>query len=169
MSWNFTVERINLSLERLVGWYREFMTRTEQSFRALHQRISYLEDRQAWQGPSDEQVERVMRKILAERFADAGTQRVENPNRMKDGACFVENPKEDQMIPKPIPIDFSALQVNPNEFPSKAYGQTLQMLESEITTFPRGIDKTPSDSHVSNDFKRPKQPPSNQQHSRPWP
>ncbi|KAF2658482.1 hypothetical protein K491DRAFT_592896 [Lophiostoma macrostomum CBS 122681] len=168
MSWNFTVERINQSLERLVGWYREFMARTEQSFRALHQRILYLEDRQSWQGPSDEQVERVMRKILAERFADAGTQQVENPNHMKDGAYFVQNPKEDQMIPKPLPIDFSALQVDPNKFPSEKYGQTLQMLESDISTFPQGIDKATSDGQVPNEFKRPKQPSSNQQHSRPW-
>jgi hypothetical protein len=46
----------------------EFMHRTELCFRALHDRITWLEERVVWQGaPSDEQVERVLRKILAEK------------------------------------------------------------------------------------------------------
>jgi hypothetical protein len=36
-------------------------------FRALNDRIIWLEKREAGQAPSDEQVERVLRKILAEK------------------------------------------------------------------------------------------------------
>ena len=136
MSFGYTVAKINDSLEQLAKWYKEFMYKTEQAFRALHQRITFLEDRQAWQGPSDEQVERVLRKILAERFADAGVQRVENPNDMRDGMYFVANPKEEKYIPKAIPIEIAALHVDPNGVPSKAYKETFAMLESKLPAFP---------------------------------
>lgn len=43
------------------------MHRTELCFRALHHRITRLEERELLQGPTDEQVERVLRKILAEK------------------------------------------------------------------------------------------------------
>ncbi|KAF2022314.1 hypothetical protein BU24DRAFT_42362 [Aaosphaeria arxii CBS 175.79] len=151
MSWNYQLQRINDSFQQIANWYKEFMHRSEQAFRALHQRISYLEDRQAWQGPSDEQVERVLRKILAERFADPGIQRVQNPNDMKDGAYFVQRPKEDISLPVPLPIDVSSLQVGIDAVPSKTYSQDFQMLESKLGDFP-AIDMNGPPSSDS-DFK----------------
>lgn len=175
MSWNYAVAQINQSLEQLALWYREFMHRTEQSFRAIHERVMFLEQRQAWKGPSDEQVERILRKILAERFADAGVQRVENPNVMKDSDYFVENPKEDAIIPKAIAIDVASLQVDAKAVPSKAYGQTLQMLESRLPGFPNvDLGKSGYDDPVqdpkdpSNEFKRPALPSDNRQQRKPW-
>jgi hypothetical protein len=144
MSFGFVVEKINIQLERLANYYREFMHRTEQSFRAMHQRILHLEERQAWQEPSDEQVERVLRKILAERFADAGVKGVRNPNVMKDGDYFVENPDAHTMIPESIPIDVDSLQVDPGAVPSQRYLETMQMLEGRIPSFPElDVWKTP--------------------------
>ncbi|CAO2657402.1 Nn.00g035280.m01.CDS01 [Neocucurbitaria sp. VM-36] len=133
MSWTFQLQNINRSFERIAAC-TEFMHRTELSFRALHERITFLEDRQAWQGPSDEQVDRVLRKILAEKFSDAGMQRVQNPNTMKDGDYFVENPK-DLAIPRPIAIDPASLLVEPEAVPSKTYADTLDMLESRLSRF----------------------------------
>ncbi|KAF1841776.1 uncharacterized protein K460DRAFT_293559 [Cucurbitaria berberidis CBS 394.84] len=135
MSWTFQLQNINRSFERIAAWYTEFMHRTELCFRALHERILYLEDRQAWQGPTDEQVERVLRKILAEKFSDAGMQQAENPNTMKDSDYFVENPK-DLAIVRPIAIDPASLLVEPESMPSKAYAETFQMLESHLARFP---------------------------------
>ncbi|KAF2109210.1 hypothetical protein BDV96DRAFT_471639, partial [Lophiotrema nucula] len=135
-SWNYTVHQINNSFNRIATWYRDFMHRTEQSFRQLHERMLYLEERQAWQGPSDDQVERVLRKILADKFGDPGLQRVENPNVMRKGASFVEKPNPDFVAPEPIPIEDGQLEVDPSAVPSKAYGETMQILEHKLTTFP---------------------------------
>ena len=148
------------------------MHRTEQSFKALHQRLVLLEERQ--QGPSDEQVERVLRKILAERFGDTSTLQAENPSRAKEVEFFVEDPKEDRLAPMPLQIDYSAIHVDPKDFPSKAYQQTLGMLENDITTFPRvqldnanSAVRVPESKDTANTFKRPKQPNS-QPNSKPW-
>lgn len=175
MSWNFTVAKINQCLEQLAVWYQEFMHRTERSFRALHERIMYLEERQAWQGPSDEQVERILRKILAERFADAGVQRVENPNVMKDSAYFVENPKQEEMIPKAIPFDVASILVDQTEVPSKTYAKTLELLESKLPGFPNVDLNKPVQDGQSRDpksspgeFRRPKVPSNTEQHGKPW-
>ncbi|KAF2867858.1 hypothetical protein BDV95DRAFT_501768 [Massariosphaeria phaeospora] len=160
MSWTWAVQQINRSLEQLGNWYYEFMHRAEQAFQALHERVSYLEDRQAWQGPSDEQVERILRKILAERFADAGVQRVENPNVMKASDYFVERPK-DASVPKTIPMDVTSLQVDPSAVPSKAYQQTLEMLQDGLDEFPHVDLHKSADKHPSG-FKVPRLP--NTQH-----
>lgn len=148
------------------------MHRAEVSFRALSERIEYLEQRQAWQGPSDEQVERVLRKILAERFADAGIQQVENPNVMKEGDYFVKRPGEDSSIPRTIPIDPATLLVDPDAVPSKTYAQTFQMLEKGLGEFPRADVGKPA-QRVSDldkddsDFKRP-QAPTHSTQTKPW-
>jgi hypothetical protein len=55
MSWHYVVANINTAFKQMVDWYRIFMEKTESSFVALHERVLYLEQRQAWQGPSDEQ------------------------------------------------------------------------------------------------------------------
>jgi hypothetical protein len=151
------------------------MQRTEQSFRAMHQRLMYLEEREAWRGPSDEQLERVLRKILAEKFNDANVQQGEQaPNALKNVEYFVERPKEDASIPKAIPINMAALQVDAAAVPSENYQQTLRMLESEIVDFPHvdlsrntQRDSVHDQKDPSSDFKRPKQP-SSVNHARPW-
>lgn len=129
----------------------EFMHRTELCFRAQHERIVYLEDRQAWQGPTDEQVERVLRKILAERFSDAGMQRVENPSAMKESDYFVENQKHLAMV-RPIAIDPASLIVEPDAVPSKAYAETFEMLESRLARFPHIESNEPTQADI-NDIK----------------
>jgi hypothetical protein len=121
----------------------EFMQRAEASFRALHERIEYLERNQAGQGPTDEQLERVLRKILAERFGEAGTQGLDHPADSKGGEFFVNRPKSEYSIPKTISIDARSLQVDPDAVPSKAYGQAFQMLEEGLQKFPK-VDVTKS-------------------------
>lgn len=113
----------------------EFMHRAEMSFRALHERVLQLEERQITQGPSDEQVERILRKILAERFGHAplpqnGDVRPQMPD------YFVE-PRGKYTIPQAIPIDPISLLVDPQAVPSTAYTETFQMLEQQLETFPR--------------------------------
>ncbi|KAH7402442.1 hypothetical protein BKA66DRAFT_404661 [Pyrenochaeta sp. MPI-SDFR-AT-0127] len=155
MSWSFQLQNINRSFERIAAWYSEFMSRTELCFRALHERIMYLEERQAWAGPTDEQVERVLRKILAEKFSDTGIQRVENPNIMRDGDYFVEN-RKDLAILRPMSFDPASLLVEPEAVPSKAYAETIQMLESQLASFPHMELNRSSQG----DVKRPRYPDS---------
>ena len=112
------------------------MSRTESCFRALHERIVHLEERQAWGSPTDEQVERVLRKILDEKFSGSGLRPVGNPITMSNRDYFVENPK-DLAYPRSIAIDPASLLVEPDSVPSKAYAETLQMLESNLAHFPR--------------------------------
>lgn len=114
----------------------EFLQRTEDCFRALHERISYLEQQQARQCPSDEQVERVLRKILAERFANDGPLRTDSMNLLKGHDFFIEEAKNRSTI-KPIHIDASSLFVEPEAVPSKAYAETFQMLEGRLDEYPR--------------------------------
>lgn len=135
------------------------MHRTELSFRALHERIMFLENRQAWEGPSDEQVERVLRKILAEKFSDAGMQQVQNPNIMKDGDYFVENLKT-LASPRPISIDPASLLVEPEAVPSKAYAETLEMLESRLHRFEpnQSANEDVKPFKMNIDVKKPRSP-----------
>ena len=128
------------------------MHRTELCFRALHERISWLEDRQAWQGPSDEQVERVLRKILAERFSDGNIQQVQNPNVMKEEDYFVED-RRNHSIPRPVAMDPASLTVHPEAVPSKAYADTFRMLEMQLDDFPK-VDLNKSTHQESRDVKR---------------
>lgn len=149
------------------------MHRVEASFRALHERIEHLERRQAGQGPSDEQVERVLRRILAERFADAEFQRLDNPTELKDGDFFIKRPNMDISIPRTISIDAASLQVDPDAVPSKAYGQAFQMLEKGLQDFPQvdvaksalkdgiPVDKNDAESKHSN-------LPAHQNDTKPW-
>jgi hypothetical protein len=111
------------------------MHRTELCFRALHERITWLEERQALHGPSDEQVERVLRKILAEKFVEGHTQHVHNPNVMKEGDFFVED-RRNLAILSPVAMDPASLFVDPEAVPSKAYVETFNMLERHLSDFP---------------------------------
>jgi hypothetical protein len=113
----------------------EFMHRTELCFRALHERVMKLENQQARHGPSDEQVERVLRKILAERFSDTGTLSVQNPHGMKKEDYFVEDLR-DRTILKPVLVDAASLFVDPEAVPSKAYTDTFKMLDRRLVDFP---------------------------------
>ncbi|PSN70412.1 hypothetical protein BS50DRAFT_312060 [Corynespora cassiicola Philippines] len=156
MSWNYTVHQINRSFEQLAVWYREFMQRTEQSLRSLHDRIRALEVRQQWVGPTDEQVERVLRKILAERFTDAGVHQPETPHLhvMDDRDYFVDKPKQDarQMT---IPFNLTALTVDPEAVPSKAYRETFRDLENGIKGYPHVEDDTDGQQDDDSDVKDP--------------
>jgi len=175
MSWNYAVHQINQAFEQMAFWYRDFMQRTEQSFRAMHQRLVYLEERESWQGPSDEQLERVLKKILAEKFSDADVQQEEQlPEALKNEKYFVERPKEDASVPNAIPINMAALQVDAVAVPSVNYLQTLRMLESELVDFPHvdlsrntQRDSVHDQKDTSPDLNRPKQP-SSLDHARPW-
>jgi hypothetical protein len=117
------------------------MNRTEQCFRKMHERILQLEDRQDWQGPSDEQVERVLRKILTERFSGGTMQPVHHPNIMKEADYFVEDPRK-HPAPLPVPIDPTFLFVDPESVPSRAYADTIKLLDRRIADFPSIDHKT---------------------------
>jgi hypothetical protein len=113
------------------------MHRTELCFRALHERLVRLEDR-TWQGPSDEQVERVLRKILAERFS-AGIaqqdQEDQDPSIMKEEERFVEDRRVLANL-KSVHIDPAMLFVHPDTVPSKAYAETMKVLDTRLADFP---------------------------------
>jgi hypothetical protein len=94
-----------------------------------------LEERQAWQKPSDEQLERVLRKILAERFADGERQPVQSPNVTKEEDQFVEDRRKSAVL-SPVAIDASSLFVEPDAVPSKAYTDTFNMLENHLVGYP---------------------------------
>lgn len=134
MSFNFVVENLNTSIGRLVNWYREFMRRTEHAFRAMNRRILALEQREA--RPTDEQVERALRKIFADKFADPGLQKMKISNVMKEGEYFVGDPNADGVIPYAIEMDPDTLQVDPDGYPSEKYRETLEMLEGKVNQFP---------------------------------
>ncbi|KAF2691954.1 hypothetical protein K458DRAFT_354106 [Lentithecium fluviatile CBS 122367] len=173
MSWNFCLHQINRSFDQIAQWYHEFMHRVEASFRALHERLEYLERRQAGQGPTDEQVERVLRKILAERFADAGIRRFDDPTESKDGDFLTKKRHPDHSIPKTIAMDITTLHVDPEAVPSKAYGQAFRVLEKGLEEFPQvDVAKSALKEGVPVDkndaeFKRPQLPPP-QTDTKPW-
>lgn len=124
----------------------EFLQRTEYAFQALSLRISRLEERQA-KGPSDEQVERVLRKILAERFANDGSHRTDSMHLIKNNDFFPEDVKGRSTI-RPIRIDAASLFVEPESVPSKAYAETFQMLEGRLTEYPRMHEEEPTEDNV---------------------
>ncbi|KAJ4340094.1 hypothetical protein N0V87_002714 [Didymella glomerata] len=144
MSWSFQLQRINQSFERIAGWYHDFLERTESAFQALEFRVSRLEERQVI-GPSDEQVERVLRKILAERFANDGSHRTDSIGLMKDNNLRLEDAKGRSSI-RPIRIDAASLFVEPESVPSKAYTETFQMLEGRLTEYPRMSGEAPAEN-----------------------
>lgn len=127
----------------------EFLQRTEDCFRALHNRVLYLEERQAWQGPSDEQLERVLRRILAERFTTDEQQRTDTMNLVKANNACVEDARTRSSI-RPITIDAASLFVEPESVPSRAYAETFQMLEGRLTDYPRLHEEEPVDGDASN-------------------
>lgn len=144
MSWSFQLQRINHSFERIASWYNEFMHRTELCFRELHERVTTLEEHQVSQGPTDEQVERLLRKILAERFSYSDPQ---SPEGVRDvnGNHALGGGRKFLAYPKPIAIDPASLVVEPDSVPSKAYSETFHMLESRLATFPYVSSPTSQD------------------------
>jgi hypothetical protein len=112
------------------------MHRTELCFRGLHERILRLEERPSVLEPTDEQVERVLRKILAERFADPATcHHAAKQETLKNVDYFVKDPN-DSPYPKPVIMDVNSILVSPDSVPSKAYTETFQMLEDRLREFP---------------------------------
>jgi hypothetical protein len=119
----------------------EFMHKTEECFRSLHERILHLEQ-QAWRGPSDEQVERVLRKIIAERFADVRLPpETQIPHTgatpaFKQSDSFLESARN-LSISRPVAIDPASLLVEPDSVPSRAYAETFRMLETRLAGYPQ--------------------------------
>lgn len=109
------------------------MHKTELCFREMHHRLVHLEEKQAPFGPTDEQVERAVRKILAEKFSSTGSQPVEDLGAGRDH--FVED-RNLLAFPKPILYDPASLIVDPESVPSKKYVETFQQLEKELVGFP---------------------------------
>lgn len=157
MSLTYQVTQINTSLEDMVKYFDEYMSRTEQAFQAMHQRLVYLErrlntsDRSAL---SDAQVERVLRKILAEKFtADTNTtphsevsefMRHQNgpdprhhplPAGAPEGGSFVL--KDDLIVPKRVEIDIKSLLVDPEAMPTAAFGRDMERLQHNLRDFPQ--------------------------------
>jgi len=117
MSIVYALENINKSFDTITGWLRKFMARTEQAFQSF-------------------QVERVLRKILAEKFAmpndtprseppeyvhrpegpDPRTHQL--PGKGPSSAQYIAI-KDDFMPPTPISIEAEALKVNPQAIPSR--------------------------------------------------
>lgn len=119
----------------------DFLERTEYALQALSRRISRLEERPVI-GPSDEQVERVLRKILAERFAKDEPHRTDSMYLTKENNLFLEDAKSQSTI-RPIRIDAASLFVEPESVPSKAYMETFQMLEGRLTEYPYISEEEP--------------------------
>jgi hypothetical protein len=138
---------------KLIRLSYEFLHKTEECFRSLHERILYLEH-QAWRGPSDEQVERVLRKIIAERFAEPGQfsntdlPHTDIPPAFKENDSFLETARSLTMS-RPITIDPASLIVEPDSVPSKAYAETFHMLETRLAGFPHMDLDEPVESELT--------------------
>lgn len=137
------------------------MHRTELCFRAMHQRIVRLEDR-AYQGPSDEQVERLLRKILAEKFSESEERAnlSQNSHIMKEEEYFVEDLR-DQTRLKPVAVDPALLFIDPEAVPSMAYANTMRVLDQQLMDYPNLDQKKMLDSETehlkpSHDTRQPK-------------
>jgi hypothetical protein len=77
----------------------------------------------------------VLRKILAEKFADSTAQQVQSPSAVKEEEHFLED-RRTLANPKPVLIDPAVLFVHPDVVPSKAYAETMKMLDQRLTDFP---------------------------------
>ncbi|KAH8728917.1 hypothetical protein GQ44DRAFT_607907 [Phaeosphaeriaceae sp. PMI808] len=159
MSFSFQLQKVNQSFETIASWYHEFMNRTETCFRAMNQRIVNLEERQ---GPTDEQVERVLRKILAEKFSDDSVQQVSTPVVIKEEECFVKDPRRHTVV-RPVQFDPASLLVHPEAVPSKAYSDTLRMLQGNLVHFPNleakgNQQQEGGDDRMDQDIKQPQGP-----------
>jgi hypothetical protein len=111
------------------------MHRTNAYLESFNLRIQRLEN-QSTHAPSDEQVERVLRKILAEKFSGGITQHVQSPDTLKEEDCFADAQKELANF-KPIQVDTALLLVDPDAVPSKAYEETMKMLDGALADYPR--------------------------------
>ncbi|CAA9965675.1 hypothetical protein PTMSG1_09034 [Pyrenophora teres f. maculata] len=142
MSFTYQLQKINQSFDQIAAWYQEFMRRTESCFRKLHERVLLLEQRpSSIQAPTDEQLERVLRKILAERFSDSGMHHHVNKDDMvRDEGWFVKDP-----YPKSIKMNVASLLVPPESVPSQAYTDTFRMLDDTLDGFP-GEDLLPGEN-----------------------
>lgn len=136
------------------------MHRTELCFRALHERIIRLEDR-AYRGPTDEQVERVLRKILAERFSESEgrVNLSHSPVIMKEEEFFVEDLRNQARL-KPVAVDPALLFIDPEAVPSLAYANTMKMLDRRLMDYPELDQKkmNPEAEHLkpNHDTRQPK-------------
>jgi hypothetical protein len=133
----------------LISGSHEFMRRTESCFRKMHERILVLEQSQVTQGPTDKQVERVLRKILDERFSDLTTHHARKQDAMQGPSWFVRDPN-DFPYPRSIKMDVASLLISPDAVPSKAYSETFRMLENGLREYPS--DRS-MDSDDDEDFK----------------
>ena len=159
MSLGFQLEKINKAFEQITIWYKEFMNRTNECFKTMHARQLELEERvgqfehQNWQGPTDEQLERVLRKILAERFADPRGRSVDGMDTTKETPRFLDQLKEDLIYPRPLPLDLASLQVDVMAVPSEKYAQDMRMLQGGLEDYPSVNMKAPTPESLDRDTK----------------
>ncbi|KAI1679694.1 hypothetical protein KJE20_10334 [Pyrenophora tritici-repentis] len=130
MSFTYQLQKINQSFDQIAAC-QEFMRRTELCFRKLHERILLLEQRPPIQAPTDEQLERVLRNILAERFSDPVMHHMKKDDVARDEGWFVKDP-----YPKSIKMNVASLLVPPESVPSQTYTDTFRMLEDGLDGFP---------------------------------
>ncbi|KAF7564620.1 hypothetical protein PtrM4_040540 [Pyrenophora tritici-repentis] len=95
------------------------------------ERILLLEQRPPIQAPTDEQLERVLRNILAERFSDPVMHHMKKDDVARDEGWFVKDP-----YPKSIKMNVASLLVPPESVPSQTYTDTFRMLEDGLDGFP---------------------------------
>lgn len=81
----------------------------------------------------------MLRKILAERFANDGPPRTDSMNLFKSNDLFIEEAKNRSSI-KPININAACLFVEPESVPSRAYAETFRMLEGRLEEYPHMHD-----------------------------
>lgn len=147
MSFSYQLQLINQSFDQIASWYREFIQRTEQCFQQLHERILVLERQQITHEPTDEQVERVLRKILAEKFADPAVRRLGHQDALKGSDYFVKIPNDLGFANR---VDVASLLVSPESVPSQAYTDTFQMLENKLDGYPHFNTEAASQDSTGN-------------------
>lgn len=86
----------------------------------------------------------MLRKILAERFADDDLHQTDSMNAVKSSDFSVEGARNRSSI-RPIIINPASLFVEPESVPSKAYAETFQMLEGRLAEYPRLYPNEPAE------------------------
>lgn len=176
MSLNFHLEKINNSFEQITTWYKDFMDRTNECFKWMYARQQLLEERfiqferHSGQAPSDEQLERVLRKILAERFADPKSSSLDGMDTTTETPRFLDQLKEDLINGKRLPFNLTSLHVDPMAVPSEKYVQDMRMLESELEGYPQVNMNVSTPESLDKDtkprLKEPRQPEPHKNHDK---
>lgn len=87
---------------------------------------------------------------------------------MKDVGYFVK-PPEGSSVPRAPLLDPATLQVDPESVPSKAYGQTFQMLEMGLSQYPETeVTKSALRDGLVKEEGAPRRPGLPHDHGRHW-